>query len=52
MVMIGRGREEVLGAEDLGRLGDVSKDMIARHLPFQRCIRSAEGCHSSNLMPC
>lgn len=28
-----------MGAEDLGRLGDVSRDMIVRHRRLQRCIR-------------
>lgn len=37
------GKAGSVGAEDLGRLGDVSKDMIARHRPLQRCIRCREG---------
>ena len=46
------GKAGSVGAEDLGRLGDVSKNMIARHRPLQRCIRYGEGCHSSTLIPC
>ena len=40
--------EQVLGAEGLGRLGDVSRDMIASPLP--RRIRQGEVRYSWNFM--
>lgn len=48
MVMTGREGHESVGAEDLGRLGNVSRDMIVRHRPLQRCIRYGKGNYSSH----